>query len=114
MEAPVHELDAGTVFAGRYQIIEEMDKGRMGKVYKALDMEIQEKAALKLIKPEIAVATEIVERFRNELKFAHQIRHKNVCQMFVRLGQSRKQLPHHYGIRSGQELEEIDPEKWGP
>lgn len=42
----------------------------------------QEKVALKLIKPEIAVATEIVERFRNELKFAHQIRHKNVCQMF--------------------------------
>ena len=40
--------------AGSYQIIEELGKGGMGPVYKVFDTEINEKTALKLIKPEIA------------------------------------------------------------
>jgi tetratricopeptide (TPR) repeat protein/tRNA A-37 threonylcarbamoyl transferase component Bud32 len=70
------------MFAGRYEVIEELGKGGMGKVYKVFDTEIKEKVALKLLKPEIAVDKETIERFRNELKFARKIRHKNVCQMF--------------------------------
>jgi len=54
MEAPKEELTTGSVFAGRYQIIEELGKGGMGRVYKVLDKEVNAKVALKLIKPEIA------------------------------------------------------------
>ena len=54
IETPREELSTGSTFAGRYQIIEELGKGGMGKVYKAHDMEIKEKIALKLIKPEIS------------------------------------------------------------
>jgi serine/threonine protein kinase/tetratricopeptide (TPR) repeat protein len=72
----------GTTFAGRYQIIEELGKGGMGRVYKVLDAKINEKIALKLIKPEVASDRETIERFSNELKLARKIRHKNVCGMF--------------------------------
>ena len=82
LETPAVELTTGSTFDGRYQIIEELGKGGMGKVYKALDIEIKEKVALKLIKPEIASDKKTIERFRNELKFARKIRHKNVCQMY--------------------------------
>jgi len=82
METPKEELTTGSTFAGRYQIIEELGRGGMGKVYKALDAEVNEKIALKLIKPEIAVDKKTIDRFRNELKFARKIRHKNVCQMY--------------------------------
>jgi len=68
--------------ASAYQIIEELGKGGMGKVYKAHDTEIKEKVALKLIKSEIAADKKTIERFRNELKLARKIRHKNVCQMY--------------------------------
>ncbi|MBW1993777.1 MAG: protein kinase [Deltaproteobacteria bacterium] len=44
-------------------------------------MRLQE-VALKLIKPEIAKDKKTIERFRNELKLARNIRHKNVCGMF--------------------------------
>ena len=82
IETPKEKLTTGSTFAGRYQIIEELGKGGMGKVYKANDNDIKEKVAIKLIKPEISTDKKTVERFQNELKFARKIRHKNVCQMY--------------------------------
>jgi len=82
IETVKEELTTGTTFARRYQIIEELGRGGMGRVYKAMDTEINEKVALKLITPEIAKDKNTIERFRNELKFARKIRHKNVCQMY--------------------------------
>jgi len=70
------------MFAGRYQIIEELGKGGMGKVYKVFDKEVNAKVALKLIKPEIAADNKTIDRFRNELKVARDIAHKNVCRMY--------------------------------
>ncbi len=82
LQTPLDELSTGSTFAGRYQIIEELGKGGMGRVYKVFDTKIKEKIALKLIKPEIASDRETIERFSNELKLARRIRHKNVCGMF--------------------------------
>jgi len=82
LKQPVRELAAGTTFAGRYQIIEELGKGGMGRVYKALDTKVKEKVALKLIRPEIAIDRETLDRFGNELKFARRIAHRNICRMF--------------------------------
>ncbi len=81
-QAPIHELTTGSLFAGRYQVIEELGHGGMGRVYKVHDTELNEKIALKLLRPEIAGDPETVERFRNELKSARQVAHKNVCRMF--------------------------------
>lgn len=82
IEAPKKELTRGTTFAGRYEIIEELGKGGMGRVYRVEDKKLDQEVALKLIKPEIAKDKKTIERFRNELKLARNIRHKNVCGMF--------------------------------
>jgi serine/threonine protein kinase len=82
LETPKEELTTGSTFADRYKIIEELGKGGMGKVYKVIDKEINTKVALKLIKPEIAADEKTIERFRNELKTAREITHKNVCRMY--------------------------------
>ena len=82
LETPTEELTTGSTFAGRYQIIEELGKGGMGKVYKVLDKEVNAKIALKLIRPEIAADKKTIERFRNELKTARDISHKNICRMY--------------------------------
>jgi serine/threonine protein kinase/tetratricopeptide (TPR) repeat protein len=79
--APVRELETGATFARRYQVIEELGKGGMGRVYKVFDTEVREKLALKLLKPEIATDPGTIERFRNELKLARTISHRNVCRM---------------------------------
>ncbi len=82
LEAAKEELTTGSTFAERYQIIEELGRGGMGRVYKATDTKIKEKVALKLIKPEIASDKKTLERFSNELRIARKITHKNVGKMF--------------------------------
>jgi serine/threonine-protein kinase len=49
LETPTVELTRGTTFAGRYEIIEELGKGGMGKVYRVEDKKIKQEVALKLI-----------------------------------------------------------------
>jgi serine/threonine protein kinase/Flp pilus assembly protein TadD len=82
LQTPIQELGTGSTLAGRYQIIEELGHGGMGRVYKVFDTDIHEKIALKLLRPEIAPNQETVERFSNELKLARKISHRNVCRMF--------------------------------
>jgi len=76
------KLFAGSTFAGRYQIIEELGKGGMGQVYRALDKKLNEEVALKLIEPEIASDKKIIERFKNELKLARKVGHRSVARMY--------------------------------
>ncbi len=82
LETPVEALTRGTLFAGRYEIIEELGRGGMGKVYRVEDTKIGEEVALKLIKSEISSDKKTIERFSNELKLARKIIHKNVGRMF--------------------------------
>jgi len=78
---PASELAPGTTFAGRYQVIEDLGKGGMGRVYKVFDTEVREKLALKLLNPDIASDERTIERFRNELRMARGISHRNICRM---------------------------------
>jgi len=81
-ETPRVELTTGSVFAGRYKIIEELGKGGMGKVYRVVDEKLNEEVALKLIKPEIALDKKTIKRFSNELKLSRKISHRNVGRMY--------------------------------
>src|SRR5215471_13642224 len=81
------ELPAGTLLAGRYEILQLLGRGGMGAVYKARDKELDRFVALKLIRPEFARNPEVLRRFKQELILARQVTHKNVIRIFD-LGQS--------------------------
>ncbi len=82
LRIPVQELTTGSTFAGRYQVIEELGHGGMGRVYKVFDTKIKEKIALKLIRPEVASDRDMIERFSSEIRLSRRISHRNVCRMF--------------------------------
>jgi len=82
LQLALQDLTIGSTFAGRYLVIEELGKGGMGKVYKAIDKKVDEKVAVKLLNLEVAANEEVLERFRNELKLARRISHRNVCRMY--------------------------------
>jgi serine/threonine protein kinase len=54
IEAPKTELTRGSTLANRYEIIEELGKGGMGRVYRVENTKLKQEVALKLIKTEIA------------------------------------------------------------
>jgi serine/threonine protein kinase/tetratricopeptide (TPR) repeat protein len=82
IQTPVEDFTRGSVLSSRYEIIEELGKGGMGKVYKAFDRDIDEDVAIKLIRPEISTNKKIIVRFQNELRMARKIAHRNVCRMY--------------------------------
>jgi len=75
-------LESGTLFAGRYEVLQKLGEGGMGNVYRVKDKKLSEEMALKVLKPAIAADKEMIERFKNELKLARKIAHRNVCKMY--------------------------------
>jgi serine/threonine protein kinase/Tfp pilus assembly protein PilF len=82
MQIPAKALPRGSIFAERYDVLEELGRGGMGRVYKVFDKRIKEEVALKLLRQDIADDPQMVERFSNELKFARKIIHKNIGRMY--------------------------------
>lgn len=68
--------------SSRYDILGEVGRGGMGIVYKARDRETGEVVALKVLKPEISADPAVMQRFKNELRLARKITHKNVCRLY--------------------------------
>ena len=81
------QLTAGSLLAGRYEILQLLGRGGMGAVYKAKDKELDRVIAVKLIRPELAKNQEVLRRFKQELILARQVTHKNVIRIFD-LGQA--------------------------
>jgi serine/threonine protein kinase/tetratricopeptide (TPR) repeat protein len=76
------DLETGMIFGGRYQIIESLGRGGMGRVYRALDTKAREEVAIKLIRPDIAEDHRTLERFLNEIRLTHKISHRNIGKMY--------------------------------
>ena len=103
LETKPEGLGKGELFAGRFELIEELGAGGMGIVYRAYDKEVGEEIALKVLHPDIAVDEKTVDRFRNEIKLARRITHKNVCRMHE-LHQDGKELFITMEYVPGQDL----------
>ena len=54
----------GDNFGKRYKIIEEIDRGGMGRVYKAKDKVLNTVVALKMIRPEFLTDSRMINRFK--------------------------------------------------
>ena len=68
-------------FGDRYEILELLGEGGMGRVYKAWDRDLEKVIALKTIRGEHASNPEVLKRFKQELLLARKITHKNVIRI---------------------------------
>ena len=76
-------LAVGSRFGGRYDIQELLGAGGMGVVYRAFDREVGEAVALKVLRPELGdLDPTLLERFRQELRLARRITHRNVVRTY--------------------------------
>jgi serine/threonine-protein kinase len=76
-------LRPGSVFANRYDVKEILGAGGMGVVYRAFDRELQEPVAIKTLRPEaLAGGNVALERFKQEIRLARRIAHRNVVRTY--------------------------------
>ena len=72
----------GQTLAARYEIIDLIGVGGMGEVYRARDRELDDVIALKLIRSDLFAQPEARDRFRNEVKLARRVTHRNVARAY--------------------------------
>lgn len=66
----------------RYEVMDLIGQGGMGQVYRAIDRELDEVVALKLLKPKLSSDPVVIARFKQEIKLTRRIKHKNVARIF--------------------------------
>ena len=69
-------------FLGPYRILERIDAGGMGELYRAVDPRLAREVAVKMILPEFSRDSELVRRFELEARAAGKLSHPNVCTVF--------------------------------
>src|SRR5438309_63611 len=71
------------VFAGRYEVKEALGRGGMGVVYRAFDRELQEPVAIKTLREDALAGDSVaLERFKQEIRLARKIAHRNVVRTY--------------------------------
>jgi hypothetical protein len=77
MEPTAPRLEPGAEFAG-YRIERLLDRGGMGVVYLATEMDLDRSVALKIIAPEHTRDETAVARFKSEARLAASLEHPNI------------------------------------
>jgi TolB-like protein len=70
------------MLAGRYELLSLIGVGGMGAVYRARDVELDEIVALKMLRSELMAEANHLLRFRQEVKLARKVTHRNVARTF--------------------------------
>ncbi len=74
-------IDIGSVLNGKYRLVRLVGDGGMGSVYEGVHLVLGTRVAIKLLHPDLARRTGLVERFLQEARVSAQIRSPHVVQV---------------------------------
>jgi len=74
-------VEIGQILAGKYEVVEVIGIGGMGVVVAAKHVQLEQKVALKFLRPEAMQSKEAVERFLREAKNAVRLRSEHVAKV---------------------------------
>lgn len=72
----------GQNLAGRYDVLELIKEGGMGRVYRGVQRFLDRPVAIKCIHPHLVESEAVVERFLEEAKVASKLQHPNIVQIY--------------------------------
>lgn len=76
------QFSPGAIVAGRYRIVALLGAGGMGEVYRADDLKLGQRVALKYVPPRVAADPRALERLYAEVRIGRQISHRNLCRLY--------------------------------
>jgi serine/threonine protein kinase len=68
--------------ASEYEILEELGRGGMALVYRAMDRQLEREVAVKVLPFSLAFDAEFVERFQREARTSAQLEHPNIIPFY--------------------------------
>ena len=77
-----HPLGPGSVVATRYELIESIATGGMGRVWRAHDVELNRQVAIKVMFEHLRSDPESVRRFRREAQASAQLVHPHIVAVY--------------------------------
>jgi serine/threonine-protein kinase len=77
----VPESLIGATIDGRYRLTAHIASGGMGAVFRAEHVYMRKDVAVKVLRPDLTAASEIVERFRREAEIAASLEHDNIVRV---------------------------------
>lgn len=67
---------------GNYKIVQALGEGGVGMVYKGVDTMLDREVAIKVLRPELASQTSVVDRFRSEAVTLAKLNHSNIATLY--------------------------------
>ena len=81
-QAPLVSVGMPRTLAGRYRLDRRLGRGGMGKVYEALDVALDRRVAVKVIRDEWVQNRAVAARFRREARVVASLIHPNVVTVY--------------------------------
>ncbi|MBK8460877.1 MAG: protein kinase [Micropruina sp.] len=78
----MQRLVPGFVIASRFRLQERVASGGMGEVWAATDEVLERRVAIKVTHPRALRQQAVAERFKAEAKYAAQLTHPNIVEVF--------------------------------
>jgi serine/threonine-protein kinase len=89
-----------------YELLEELGRGGMAIVYRAMDKQLEREVALKVLPFSLAFDAEFVERFQREARTAAQLEHPNIIPIH-RVGKSGRVIYFSMKLLRGGSLSRL-------
>ena len=80
---PTSELDLTGRILADFRVLRHLGQGGMGQVYLAEQISLNRKVALKILRPELAVDSTSLQRFKSEATAVAQATHANIVQIYA-------------------------------
>ena len=98
----------GMLLSGRYRLDAQIGAGGMSTVYRAFDVNLERRVAIKLLHREMSADSDQLERFRREARAVAQLSHPHIVGV-IDAGEDENRPVHRLRVRRGRDAQGPDP-----